>query len=49
MSTQPTDRAFSGRTANSPDKIFQAMIAWGRYAGLLDFNANIGMVLVPNK
>ena len=32
---------------DSPDKIFQTMIAWGRYAGLMDFNANTGMVFVP--
>ena len=23
------------------------MIAWGRYAGLMDFNAKTGMVFVP--
>ncbi len=32
---------------DSPEKIFQTMIAWGRYAGLMDFNANTGMVFVP--
>jgi NitT/TauT family transport system ATP-binding protein len=25
------------------------MIAWGRYAGLMDFNANTGMVTLPEK
>jgi len=25
------------------------MIAWGRYAGLMDFNANTGMVFVPES
>ena len=34
---------------DSPDKIFQTMIAWGRYAGLMDFNANTGMVFVPKS
>lgn len=34
---------------DSPDKIFQTMIAWGRYAGLMDFNANTGMVFVPKN
>ncbi len=33
----------------SPDRIFQTMIAWGRYAGLMDFNANTGMVFVPDS
>ena len=34
---------------DSPDKIFQTMIAWGRYAGLMDFNAKTGMVFVPKN
>ena len=34
---------------DSPDKVFQTMIAWGRYAGLMDFNANTGMVFVPKN
>jgi len=25
------------------------MIAWGRYAGLMDFNAKTGMVFVPKS
>jgi NitT/TauT family transport system ATP-binding protein len=29
------------------EKILQTMIAWGRYAGLMDFNANTGMVTLP--
>jgi len=32
---------------DNPEKIFQTMIAWGRYAGLMDFNANTRMVFVP--
>ncbi len=32
---------------DSPEKVFQTMIAWGRYAGLMDFNANTGRVFVP--
>ena len=32
---------------DNPEKVFQTMIAWGRYAGLMDFNANTGMVFVP--
>jgi len=32
---------------DNPEKIFQTMIAWGRYAGLMDFNAKTGMVFVP--
>ena len=34
---------------DSPEKIFQTMVAWGRYAGLMDFNANTGMVFVPES
>jgi len=32
---------------DNPEKMFQTMIAWGRYAGLMDFNAKTGMVFVP--
>ncbi len=32
---------------DNPEKIFQTMIAWGRYAGLMDYNAKTGMVFVP--
>lgn len=32
---------------DNPEKIFQIMIAWGRYAGLMDFNAKTGTVFVP--
>lgn len=31
----------------NPEKILKTMIAWGRYAGLMDFNANTGMVVIP--
>lgn len=34
---------------DNPEKIFQTMIAWGRYAGLMDFNAKTGMVFVPKN
>jgi NitT/TauT family transport system ATP-binding protein len=34
---------------DNPEKIFQTMIAWGRYAGLMDCNANTGMVFVPKE
>lgn len=34
---------------DNPEKTFQTMIAWGRYAGLMDFNAKTGMVFVPNE
>jgi NitT/TauT family transport system ATP-binding protein len=30
------------------EKILETMIAWGRYAGLMDFNANTGMVTLPD-
>ena len=32
---------------DNPEKTFQTMIAWGRYAGLMDFNAKTRMVFVP--
>jgi NitT/TauT family transport system ATP-binding protein len=32
---------------DNPEKTFETMIAWGRYAGLMDCNANTGMVFVP--
>jgi NitT/TauT family transport system ATP-binding protein len=31
----------------NPEKILKTMVAWGRYAGLMDFNANTDMVVVP--
>jgi NitT/TauT family transport system ATP-binding protein len=31
----------------NPEKILKTMIAWGRYAGLMDFNTNTGMVVIP--
>ena len=32
---------------DNPEKMFQTMIAWGRYAGLMDCNAKTGMVFAP--
>ena len=32
---------------DNPEKIFETMIAWGRYAGLMDFDPKTGMVFVP--
>ena len=34
---------------DNPEKTFQTMIAWGRYAGLMDFNAKTRMVFVPEE
>lgn len=31
---------------DNPEKILQTMVAWGRYAGIMDFNANTRMVFV---
>jgi NitT/TauT family transport system ATP-binding protein len=31
----------------NPEKILHTMIAWGRYAGLMDYNTNTGMVTLP--
>jgi NitT/TauT family transport system ATP-binding protein len=33
----------------NPEKTFQTMIAWGRYAGLMDFNAKTGVVFIPKN
>jgi NitT/TauT family transport system ATP-binding protein len=32
---------------DNPEKILQTMIAWGRYAGIMDYNANSQTVFVP--
>ncbi len=32
---------------DNPEKVFETMIAWGRYAGLMDYNAKTGLVFVP--
>lgn len=32
---------------DNPQSTFNTMIAWGRYAGLMDLNAKTGMVFVP--
>jgi len=32
---------------DNPEKTFQTLIAWGRYAGLMDFNTKTRMVFVP--
>jgi NitT/TauT family transport system ATP-binding protein len=34
---------------DNPEKMFETMIAWGRYAGLMDFNPKTGMVFVPQE
>ena len=39
----------SALPCDSPEKVFQTLIAWGRYAGLMDFNAGTGMVSVPKN
>ena len=33
---------------DNPEKTFETMIAWGRYAGLMDFSVKTQMVFVPN-
>ncbi|MBV9392343.1 MAG: nitrate/sulfonate/bicarbonate ABC transporter ATP-binding protein [Verrucomicrobia bacterium] len=33
----------------NPEKILQTMIAWGRYAGLMDYDANTRMVTRPER
>jgi len=32
---------------DNPERVFETMIAWGRYAGLMDHSAKTGMVFVP--
>lgn len=34
---------------DNPQKTFETMIAWGRYAGLMDWNTKTGMVFVPKE
>ena len=34
---------------DNPEKTFETMIAWGRYAGLMDYNAKTEMVFVPKE
>jgi NitT/TauT family transport system ATP-binding protein len=34
---------------DNPEKTFETMIAWGRYAGLMDYNAKTGMVFAPKE
>ena len=34
---------------DNPHKTFETMIAWGRYAGLMDYNAKTEMVFVPKE
>ncbi len=32
---------------DNPEKVLQTMIAWGRYAGLMDYNANAKTIFIP--
>jgi NitT/TauT family transport system ATP-binding protein len=34
---------------DNPERTFETMIAWGRYAGLMDFNPKTGQVFVPGN
>ena len=34
---------------DNPERVFQTMIAWGRYAGLMDINNKTRMVFVPEE
>src|ERR1700724_4324228 len=33
----------------NPERILETMIAWGRYAGLMDYDANTKMVTLPEE
>ena len=33
---------------DNPEKILETMIAWGRYAGIMDYNPNSKTVFVPH-
>ena len=32
---------------DNPEKILHTMVAWGRYAGLMDYNANTNTIFIP--
>jgi NitT/TauT family transport system ATP-binding protein len=32
---------------DNPEKVLQTMVAWGRYAGLMDYNANTNTIFIP--
>jgi len=32
---------------DNPEKVLQTMVAWGRYAGLMDYNANAKTIFIP--
>jgi len=34
---------------DNPEKILQTMVAWGRYAGIMDYNASDNTVFVPHE
>jgi NitT/TauT family transport system ATP-binding protein len=34
---------------DNPEKVLQTMIAWGRYAGIMDYNATTKTVFVPKE
>jgi NitT/TauT family transport system ATP-binding protein len=34
---------------DNPDKILQTMVAWGRYAGLMDYDADRKVVFIPKE
>ena len=33
---------------DNPEKVLQTMIAWGRYAGIMDYNPDSKIVFVPH-
>ena len=41
--------AASALPFDNPERVFQTMIAWGRYAGLMDINNKTRMVFVPEE
>ena len=34
---------------DNPEKVLETMIAWGRYAGIMDYNATTQTVFVPKE
>ena len=32
---------------DNPEKVLQTMVAWGRYGGLMDYNANTKTIFIP--
>jgi NitT/TauT family transport system ATP-binding protein len=45
--TSIVTRGASALPYDNPERVFQTMIAWGRYAGLMDINNKTRLVFIP--